>query len=398
MNPKYYLAWLPFIGTALVFSFLFYSYFIKTDTVIPFRTEKAQKRHITNIIKATGFLNPKDVLKIGSLVNGIIETLYVEENEFVEAGQLIAEIDDGKEDAELNMAFGALDAAQAQLAYQKTFLERQQTLFGFNQVSLDTMQQAIRDYHNAVANVEQKKAQYEQAKITFGNKKIYSPLAGIIIAKNATLGETVTLSAPATIIYTIAKNIKEMEAELEVDESTIGYLKLKTNVQMTFDTYPHKVFSGTITEISNNPIRESGTVSYRATVPFSNDELLFRPGMTLDARIIVDDKEDTLSLPSQVFKINRRIMKELAYKLGYTYQPINETERNELIQKDNTKTIWIVENGSFIERAVTIGTNDSAFYEITSGINGSENVIYDTIEPDAMKEFFGRFFGKGLSA
>lgn len=398
MKIKKLIHWIIIFAIVIGLTLLVKSYAIKNTANKPFSTEKANRRHIVNIIKATGTLMPKDTLKIGSLVNGIISYLYVEENESVTEGQLLAEVDDGKEDTDVNNTFGTLDAAQASLTYQSALLKRQEALFSRNQISLDLYQQSVRDYETALAKVEQAKALYEQAKLVYDNKKIYAAVTGTIIAKGSSVGEAVTNFPPATVIYTIAKNIKEMKAELEVDESTIGNLKINTPVSMTFDTYPHKTFNGMITEISNNAIVNNGAVSYKATALIDNTHLLFRPGMTFTGRITVEDKENTLSVPSQIFKINRQALQQVAQTLGYSYQPLDKAQFLKANHQDNTKVIWIYKNNAFIETIVTIGTTDNTFFEITHGIDGTEDIIYDVIEPDSMKEFFGRFFGKGLNA
>lgn len=376
---------------------LIYKKFFKQEQPQLYTPGKAIKKTIRQEIKASGYLEVTNLLKIGSLVPGVIKKMMVEENDEVKKGQLIATIDDGKDDTEVREAKADWQKARAELTYQKEFYQRQKTLYANNHISKDDYQKALRDIESAQALVDQKKATYDFAVITYNNKEIKAPANGTVIEKVSTEGETVTLASPATIIYTIANDIRQMKAKLVIDESVIAGIKKGSTAFLTYDTYPYKLFKGTIDVISNAPIKQGGAVSYLATIPIDNSQLLFRPGMTVDATILIAQKENVVAVPSNIFKINKSLLKEIAQQMNITFNPLSPEEKHKLALKGNIKTVWIKENNSFVEKAIEIGATDNAFFEIISGLTCNEDIIVDVVEPDVMKEMFQRFFGKGLS-
>lgn len=378
-----------FIGTI-------YTFFFKKEQKQWYSTEHAQKRTIAQVIRSTGYLEAEDLLKIGSIVPGIINQLLVEENQQVKKGQLIAIIDDGRDDTEVRETEGQLKQAQHDLVYTTAHFARQKALFEVGQLAKDTFEKLTCELEDAKALVQTRQAQHDKAKLIFNNKKIKAPDDGIIIQKVSTEGETVTLASPATIIYTLAKDISKMKVQLEIDENRIGEVKVGQVATLMFDTYPYKKFTGVIKEISNAPIKKQTAVSYNASFIIDNKELLLRPGMTVNAQIIVDEKEHALSIPGHMLAINSVIVQEIAKTIGFAFKPLSKTEKRELEQKGVLKTVWLVVNKTFQERPVILGINDNAFFEVISGLNGTEDIISDLQEPDSMQQLYSKIFGKGL--
>jgi HlyD family secretion protein len=358
---------------------------------------KPEQRNIQHILKATGYLEVKDMMKIGSLVPGVIDKMFAEENDVVKTGQLLALIDDGKGDTLVKQAQAQRDAAHAQAAYTKEHFKRLEQLFNAKQISLDAYQKITAEHLAAQATLAQAEGKLEEATLQFNNKKITAPDNGIVIGKIGAEGETVTLSAPPTLIYTIAKNLTHMEAKLEVDETVIGDLMVNARARLSFDTYPNKNFYGTITKISNAPKTVGGAVSYLATIPLENSAGLFRPGMTVNAEINIASKKGSISVPANIFAIKRSMIEDLAKIEKMEYKPLSHEEQEELLKNESSKTIWVKEGNAFVEKPVEIGISDNAFYEIPQGLDGTEDIVVDTIEPDRMAEFFEQFFGKGLT-
>lgn len=361
-----------------------------------FTTEKPTKRTIAQIIRSTGYLEAEDLLKIGSIVPGIVKKLLVEENETVKKGTLLAIIDDGKDDTDVRQTEGQLKLAQQELVYATAYYNRQKIMFEAGQLAKDMFEKITRDYTNAKALVTVRQAQHDQAKLIFSNKKILAPEDGIIIQKVSTEGETVTLSSPATIIYTLAKDISKMKVKLEVDENRIGEVKKGQTAILTFDTYPYKKFSGVIEDLSNAPIKKQTAVSYHVSFMIDNSEFLLRPGMTVNARITVSEKEQVLTIPGYVLAMNTIILEEIARITGHTMQPLSREQRKTFETKGSFKTVWVVKDKAFVEKPVELGINDNAFFEVISGLSGDEQIISDVQEPDSMQQLYSKIFGKGL--
>lgn len=361
-----------------------------------FKMSLPEKRTIIQTVKATGYIEPEDIMKIGSIVVGIIYKMYVEENDLVKKGQLLVEIDDGKDDTLVRAAQGEMELAQAKLIYAEHSLQRQKILFEAGHISKDFFEQVMRDYEIAKATSATKRANYDQAFLLFNRKKITAPDDGIVITKNSSEGETVAITSPATIIYTIAKDIRKMEVELEIDESTVGDLKEGMIADLVFEAYPHRTFKGKIYSINNSPTKKGSAVNYTASISVDNSHRLFRPGMSVDATIIIAEKENIIAVPNNLFRIGNGSLEQIAKALNYEYKPLSKQERTKVLETDHMKTIWIVRGKSFIEQPITIGINDNSYYEVVSGIEENDFILTDLAEPDTMKEFFKKFFGKGL--
>jgi HlyD family secretion protein len=361
-----------------------------------FKTGLPEKRTITQTVKATGYIEPEDIMKIGSIVTGIIYKLHVEENDLVKKGQLLVEIDDGKDDTLVRAAQGELESAQASLLYAESYLQRQKVLFEAGHISKDLYEQVSRDYQVAMATTATKKAAYDQALLLFNRKKIMAPEDGLVITQNSSEGETVAVTSPATIIYTIAKDIRKMEVNLEIDESTVSDLKEGMIAHLSFEAYPHRTFKGKIYSINNSPTKKGSAVNYTASISIDNSDRLFRPGMSVDATIVIAEKENVIAVPNNLFRIGNGTLEQIAKVVGYDYKPLSKQERTKVLETDRMKTIWVVRDKAFIEQPITIGVNDNSYYEIVSGIEENDFILTDLAEPDAMKEFFKKFFGKGL--
>ena len=388
MNIKKDFLWLPALGGLLIILFLLQRSTKHTESDAAFYTEKAQTRSIASIVNAKGILIPEEIIKVGNLVNGIVRYLYVEDNQFVQEGQLLAEIDDSLEDSAVNTAFGNLDASQAILKYQWEFLKRQEQLFGCKQISLDAYQQAERDYQESLAKVETAKSHYQAAKLVYDNKRVHSPVSGFVIARRASISETVSNYSPVSILYFIAKDIKHLHACILVDDKQLASLRTDIIAHMTILAYPHHTFSGPITAIGNMPhVMQSPDYIYAkllpittvqlypcATVPVENHDLALKPGMTFSARIIVDQKENALTIPQQAFDINLKTIEQLVHQLGYTYQPLSSSAILQYAH-ENPRAVWVVEHKTFVQKLVSTGISDGDFVEITKGLDGSEDVV-----------------------
>ena len=397
MNIKKIIFYLILLSGIATTSWFLYKKFFTEKKAKLFKTDKPQVRTILQSIKTTGYLEVKDMMKIGSLVQGVVEKMLVEENEIVKKGQLIALVDDGQGDTQMRRTKGNLKRTQAELFYLKAHYEQQKELYESNQISKNEYQKILSEYETKKADVFAKQGTYDYEKLVFFNKHIKSPEDGMVIGKIAREGETVTLGSPPTLLYTIARHIDEMEAKLEIDENVIDSLRKKMHASLIFDTYPHKHFKGTISEISNASIKQSDAVSYLTIIPMDNSKGLFRPGMSVNAIINVAEKGKMISVARQLFKINKSMLKEIAPQVGYGYKELDHEEKKKLETQDNMKTVWIVKDKTFIERPIEIGINDNASFEVTSGLTGDEDIVVDTVEPDTMKEMFSKFFDKGLA-
>jgi len=397
--PKF-IKWGLLAAGLVATSFFLYKKFFKKETKQLFKAVPLARKTITHIINATGTLEAEGTLNIGSLVSGIVEELHAKENQQVKKGQLLAKIDDGKKNTVVLQRAGTLAQAEATLAYQKQFYRREKRLYDAEQISQNQFEQAQQSHDRAQANVETQKAAHDQALLEFNNKKILSPIDGVVIKKNVSLRESVTTFAPPTVLYTIAADIRKMNVELEIDETDIGFLKIGQVAKLYFDTYPHKTFYGTISDISSAPIDNGASVVYKTTIKIDNKELLLKQGMTVHAKITVGKAEQVLAIPGHLFSLDKKLLEIVAKtkKIGFKKlsSDAKKAFKKQLKNKSaSVKSLWFFENNALVQKPVEIGTTDKAFFEVVSGVDDSDRIIIDVDEPDAMAKMYKQLFGGG---
>lgn len=401
MNRSQIIKWIVIVIAVVGLSFFAYSKFGKKKEKQLYQTDKIMRRTIVQAVRATGKLEAEGTINIGSLVNGIVESLHVEENQTVKKGQLLAVVDDGIGDTAVRQTAGVLAQAKATLTYQKEFYGREKKLYDACLISKDEFEQAQETHDAAVANVAAQQATHDQALLQFNNKKITSPINGVVITKHVSLREGVSNFSPPTILFTLAEDISQMKVQLEIDETDIGLIKVGHEAKLYFDTYPHTTFRGKIYEISSAPKKGSASVIYKASIKIDNTHNMLKPGMTAHASIIVGLKKDVLSVPGHLFGMDSRMLMAVAKEKNYTFKPLTKEEKKAFrakLSNKNTpvKTVWTYVNNAFIQKPIALGITDNAFFEIISGIEGTEEIITDVNEPDAMLKMYQKLFGGGV--
>jgi HlyD family secretion protein len=381
-----------------IFGAIIYKKYFKKPQALPFTTENPERRTIRRIIDTTGKISIAKKIKIGSLVTGTLKKLYAKENEWVKKGQLLAEIDTGKDDADVREAEGSVEQTRADYNYYQAHYPRQKVLYQSGQLAKDAFESIERDYHKSKGAYLSAQAQLYKANRSFQDTKIFAPQDGIIIEVGISEGERVTTDLDATILFSIAKDITKMEAYLEIDESNVGDLKIGQKVKFTVDSFPNKKFKSVVKEIAYSPTKSGSNIYYEAIIDIDNREKLLRPGFTVNAKISIAKVKEALAITSHAFMISPKILKEIAAQLGYGFNPIKKEEfkLKEKSTSEFVQTAWVVqENGepqSFVEKIVTTNITDDIYYEVTSGLNENDNVIVDVEEENYLEKVYKKAF------
>lgn len=364
-----------------------------------FRTETPKRRDIYKTIYANGTLEIKDIIKIGSLVAGTIKKIYVQENDKVKKGQILAIIDNGKEDTSVRIAQSDLNKAKLDFEYLEKNFPRQRKLFEQNQISKDFFEQVSRDYEKAKEDIKGKQAALEKEQIEFNNTRVYAPQDGVIVEVGITEGMKITTDLDATVLFQIATDITKMEATLEIDESDIGHIKIGQKALFTVGTYIDKIFKGIVTDVGYSAKTKNGILSYQATVEVDNTNQILRPGMTVNAKIKVAKAKNCLSISSQAFQINSKILKKISKQLNFKMILIDKEKKKNLeknhVGSNSIKYVWIVQDQTFKEREIQTNITDDNHFEIKYGLSESDQVLIDLKEDDEMASLYKKMF-KGV--
>lgn len=342
--------------------------FKNKNNKVEYVSEPVQARTITQIVEATGTIEPINTVSIGSQVSGRIEQIFVDYNSKVEKGQQLAQIDTSLFEAQLqqsqaniNNAKATLEKNEAQLEYDTKTYHRYKNLYDRNLVSKNDLDSAKSAYKSDLAQVAAAKAQIMQAQANYataaanmGYTKIVSPVNGIVISKEVEVGQTVAASFQTPTLFTVAEDLTKMRIETSVSEADIGKVKEGQEVEYTLDGYPDSIFKGIVTQVRLSPTTESNVVTYTVVIEVENDEGKLLPGMTANVSIITGKKENILTVPNVALK----------------FTVANNTKRYD------KKGIWIAKKGKPVRIDVETGVSDDTYTEIISNEIKEGDVVY----------------------
>jgi HlyD family secretion protein len=289
-------------GAALVVLLIGWNIFGGKSDAEPYRTAPVERGSITRVVSATGTLQPLVSANVGSTVSGPVTEVLADFNSQVRAGQVLARLDPTPFQQRIIQAQASLAQAQAQLAvaesdYQRYVLLQQR---GFASAQLMSQQRAARD--TARAAVAQAAAQVSSARTDLDRSVIRSPIDGVVVDRQVNVGQSVAASLQAPTLFIIAQDLSRLQANITVDEADIGFVDEGQAVRFTVDAFPDREFEGRVSQVRQQGVSEQGVVSYTAVVEADNPGRALLPGMTANAEIILEQRDDVLRLPNTALR------------------------------------------------------------------------------------------------
>ena len=201
--------------------------------------------------------------------------------------------------SDLDGAQTAHDSAVSQLSLS----EAQQEATG-GQFKSATAQARLAEAQRAaaLAQVEQSKAALQAADLDLEHTTIRAPVAGIVIARNVDVGQTVAASLQAPTLFLIAQDLTRMQVDTNVSEADIGRISVGRPVTFTVDAYPNAPFIGEVIQVRNAPITVQNVVTYDAVVAVANPELKLKPGMTANVSFRIAERGTALKVPNAALR------------------------------------------------------------------------------------------------
>ena len=331
--------------------------------------ETAPISHITirNSVTATGTVEPVTQVEVGTQVSGIIDKLYADYNDQVKAGQLIAEMDKVTLQAELESAQAQLASSKTEYEYQTKNYARTKTLHEKQLVSDAEYDQAFYLYETARNAYEQSQAAMVKVKRNLGYATITSPIDGVVISRAVEEGQTVAAGFETPTLFTIAKDLTEMQVIADVDEADIGEIREGQRVTFTVDAYRNDAFEGVVTQVRLEATVESNVVTYEVVISAPNPDLKLKPGLTATVSIYTLEKNNVLTIPPKALKIMPD--QALTEANGIVLKPIHVD--NSALQK----TVWVKNGQTLEEKEVQTATATTSLLEITGGLAEGDEIV-----------------------
>ncbi|MDE5797019.1 MAG: efflux RND transporter periplasmic adaptor subunit, partial [Muribaculaceae bacterium] len=256
---------------------------------------------MSEIVTATGTMESVTSVDVGTQVTGIIDKLYVDYNDHVTKGQLLAEIEKTLLDSELKSADASMASAKATYEYARKNFERDKALHDEQLISDYEFQTSQKDYEVARLSYEKTQADRVRAAKNLNYAEIYSPIDGIVVSREVEVGQTVVSSMNVANLYVIA-DLDNMQVVGDVDEADIGQVKVGQHVTFTVDAYPDDTFTGSVTQVRINPTTTNNVVTYEVIVQAPNPDRKLLPGMTANLSIYTVELDDVIAVPLKALK------------------------------------------------------------------------------------------------
>ena len=358
----------------------------KKEEDINFKEEKVGLKTLQNSVTATGTIEAVTSVTVGTQVSGIVNKLYVDYNSQVKKGQVIAELDKTNLLSELNTAKANLASAQSSLNYQAANMERYKTLYKKGLVSADEYENALLTYRQAKEQVASSRENVQRAQTNLGYATITSPIDGTVISKSVEEGQTVAASFNTPELFTIAKDLTNMQVVANVDEADIGGVKEGDRVTFTVDAYPDDTFEGTVKQVRLEATTTNNVVTYEVVISAPNADLKLKPGLTANVTIYTQERSGVLAVANKALR----------------FTPTKETVGKDMkiVDCKGKNKVWTLNGNTLTAHPVTIGQSDGINTEITKGLKQGDKIVTEIVvnvpeEEDAPQQSQGLISGPG---
>ncbi|HTK74826.1 MAG TPA: efflux RND transporter periplasmic adaptor subunit [Gemmataceae bacterium] len=373
----------------------------KERSRIVWREADVTRGRIVAVVNSTGTIKPVRSVLIGSFVSGPIKEIFVDFNDEVKAGQMMAQIDPllykanvARDAATLATKKADIERVKAQLQQAINDQARSKALRAENRLFISDAEMDQFRYKReslaaelgvAEASVEQAQASLDSSQANLDYTKIRAPVDGVVIDRKVDPGQTVAASFQTPELFTVAPDMrKEMRVFASVDEADIGLIRSAQQagqpVHFTVDAYPDDLFEGKIFEIRKNSTTTQNVVTYPVVVSAPNPELKLLPGMTATISFQVGEAKNVLRIPNaalrfypqreQVRKDDRKILE------GVTTGAPDEDQENtvrsaeekaDIRRNRNRRHVWVTHGELLRAVEVVTGLSDSKYTELVSG-------------------------------
>ena len=340
---------------------------------------------IVQTITATGRLQPIDQVDIGTEISGTVSKIYADFNQQVLRGQVLLEIDPLRAKVRVEQTKASYRAAANEMQYQKRIYKRTQELFQKGSVAATEIETAEYRYKNAQSNLMNAKSNLEQAELDLENCIIKSPITGIVLNRSVEAGQTVAASLSAPTLFTLARDLTQMEVKTDVDEADIGQVRAGQRVEFSVDAYPGDKFDGAVQEVRLSPTISSNVVTYTVIIKANNPNQKLLPGMTANCNIIVQQALQVLTIPMRAMQF-----KPDENTPGYVPQEnakeedFGKRQQGFKVRAENKNRVWVLEStGNLQVRQISLGISDGAKSQVVKGLDINTPVAIGVQSSDA---------------
>jgi HlyD family secretion protein len=357
---------------------------------VRYQTETVERGGIKIVVQASGNLAPSKKVQVGCELSGIVKEVEVDFNDRVETGQPLARLDDTKFRAAVMKSRAALESAEAKyLQAQTSSLLKKQNLNRLRhlyrssggklptaqdmEVAKAEMECAKAEENAAKAAVRQAEARLQIDETNLSKTTILSPINGVVLSRNVDPGQTVAASLQAPVLFSLARDLTQMELQVDVDEADVGLVREGQHGEFTVEAYNGRVFTARIAQIRYDPRITNGVVTYTSLLNVKNPDRVLRPGMTATVTIFAKEISDTVKVPNAAFlfapdqetdsSANRPGLFGRFIRRSNADHLTTETQQREI----GSTRVWRLDYGQLIPVTVRTGLSDGLHTAVTEG-------------------------------
>lgn len=282
-----------------------------------YRFVTVERGNLESVVASTGNLSAVTTVQVGTQVSGIVNDIYVDFNDEVRRGQIIARIDTTLLVSSVQDARATLSRNQAQLDFANIEFERVKNLYEKNFATEVEYNQAKYNLDLAKATIVSSEINLERALRNLDYATITAPIKGVVVERNVDEGQTVAASLNAPQLFLIANDLADMEILVSVDESDIGLIKEGQTVRFTVQAYDEDTFYGEVKQVRLQSAIQENVVTYTAVVGVDNTDGRLLPGMTATVEFLIETVDDVMKVPNAAlrFRPNEQMMLELRERM-----------------------------------------------------------------------------------
>lgn len=353
-----------------------------------YKTVAIEEGPLLVTISASGTLNPVKSVQVGTQVSGMLQEIYVDFNDVVKKGQVIARIDAREWQARFEQAEANYILANRNHENNKRLLEK-------NFISQAAVDQTLSAYKSA-------KAAMAMAKKALDDTVIRAPVDGVVVKRSVERGQTVAASLQAPELFIIAQDLSDMQVETAIDESDVGRITEGMTASFTVDAFPGRVFQSKVKQVRKAPVNIQNVVTYTVLLTAENPDLKLLPGMTANASIITEQKEKVLrvsnaalrfKMPEMIAGIESGKAADKSANVSVPGSAASSAAKPEGAkdrpakgmreggkpysgaQRPTTRKVWVLEDGGLkpkpVQKTIRVGMSDGGATEVLPDQEGN---------------------------
>ena len=402
--------WLIFGGGGLLVVVMIIASLSKDNTdSIQVETEKVSRQMVVHKVNASGKIKPETEVKISATSSAWIDSITVNEGDFVKKGKHLISLDRKQLLANYNSTSSSVRSAEARVTQELASKKRVENMYEQNLASDQELEAVQASYQIAKSSLEQAKSSLESRKDDLDKARIVAPQNGIVTAVNKEVGEMAVGGMFQAEVLMIIADLNRMEVIVDVNENDVVSVSLGDTTEIEIDAFQDTIFYGVVSEIAHM----AQTSSMGSAEQVTNFEVKIRiidvpegirPGMSATANIVTDKKIDALAIPIQSLTVRPAESEKSTFGKGKGSKGSSSKDdqkkpkakkMEELVFILADKPGGVLRNGELSEldekqlkkskknknekvvhiRPLTVGISSETHYEVLSGLEEGDEIV-----------------------